>query len=77
MLQALREIEPPASNAATAGNEGNTGSRDVWEFDGRRFTPIAVHLGLADDQWTEVLSGSIRPGDALVTRAAVRQRSRM
>jgi HlyD family secretion protein len=50
---------------------------DVGEYDGKRFTPIAVHVGLADDEWTELVSGSIRPGDALVTSAVPRPRSRI
>ena len=43
--------------------------QSVWEYDGKRFTPIAVRTGLADRRWTELLSGSIHPGDALVTGA--------
>jgi hypothetical protein len=34
-----------------------------------------VHVGLADNQWTELLDGSIRPGDVLVTGAALHRRS--
>jgi hypothetical protein len=30
---------------------------------------IAVRVGLADDGWTELLSGPIHPGDSLVTSA--------
>ena len=75
VLQAIGESGPPASNAAAVGDVDNTRSRDVWEYDGRRFTPIAVRVGLADDQWTQLLSGSIRPGDTLVTSASLRQRS--
>ena len=77
VLQALGESEPFASDAATVADDINARSREVWEYDGTRFTPIAVHLGLADDQWTELLSGSIRPGDALVTSAMVRSRFRI
>ena len=50
---------------------------EVEEYDGKRFTPIAVHVGLADGRWTELLGGSIRPGDALVTSAVLGQRPRM
>ena len=75
VLQALGETEP-ASDAATVAVDSNR-ARDVWEYDGKRFTRIAVHVGLADAGWTELLSGSIRPGDALVTRAVLRPRSRI
>jgi HlyD family secretion protein len=68
--------EPSGSAAATVATDGGATST-VWEYDGKRFTRIAVHVGLADSQWTELLSGSIRPGDALVTRAVLRQRSRL
>jgi HlyD family secretion protein len=72
VLLALGETDPSVSDAATVVNDTNTRSRDVWEYDGKRFTPIAVHIGLSDERWTELLSGSIRPGDALVTSAALR-----
>jgi HlyD family secretion protein len=75
-LQMLGETEPSVVDAARASN-GNTQSRNVWEYDGRQFTPIAVHVGLADSQWTELLSGPVRPGNALVTSAVLRQRPRM
>jgi HlyD family secretion protein len=76
VLQALRETESHVSDSSTA-DDSNARSRDVWEYDGKRFTPITVHVGLADGQWTELLSGSIRPGDMLVTSAVLRQRSRL
>jgi len=77
VLRALGEAEP--TTPATNGVSDSSGERpsDVWEFDGKRFTPIVVHTGLADDQWTELLSGSIHPGDTLVTSAVLRLRSRL
>ena len=77
VLHALGETEPSVSDAAPVVNDSNARSRDVWEYDGKRFTPIAVHIGLSDERWTELLSGSIRPGDALVTSAVLRPRSPM
>jgi hypothetical protein len=76
VLRALAEPEPLRADLETAANVDNTTSGEVWEYDGKRFTPIAVRIGLADNQWTELLSGSIRPGDVLVTSASLRQRSR-
>jgi len=64
VLRALGEREMPAPGEAT-----------VWEFDGTQLTPIAVRAGLAGDGWTELLSGPIRSGDALVTSAVVQGRS--
>jgi HlyD family secretion protein len=51
--------------------------RAVWEYDGRQFTPIAVRAGVADEGWTELVSGSIRPGDELVTGAVLQHRHRL
>ena len=71
VLAAVGEREPPMPGGANdkSGSRGKT--REVWEFDGKRFTPIAVHVGLADSGWTELRDGQIRVGDALVTRAAL------
>jgi HlyD family secretion protein len=77
VLQALGETEPSSVEAATHAGDRNTNARNVWTYDGRRFAPIAVHVGLADNQWTELLAGSIRPGDVLVTGAVLHHRSRI
>jgi len=77
VLLALGEADPAMPDAAASSDGSRDKASDVWEYDGKRFTPIAVHTGLADDQWTELLSGAIHPGDALVTSAVLRLRSRM
>jgi hypothetical protein len=77
VLPALDERDPIPSNAAADANGGDARTSDVWEYDGKRFTPIAVRTGLADDTWTELLSGSVHPGDVVVTSVALRPRSRM
>jgi HlyD family secretion protein len=80
VLEAIGERDaPPASltSGRTTGASDGGQTREVWEYDGRRFTPIVVRGGLADDRWTELLSGSIRPGDRLVTSAVLQRRSRM
>ena len=73
VLKALGEAEPSVADGA-ADAEGSKRPTEVWEYDGQMFTPIAVHTGLADDTWTELVYGSLRPGDALVTRATLRRR---
>jgi HlyD family secretion protein len=65
VLSAIGEREPVIPRAKEQG------LREVWEYDGRQFTPIAVHAGLADGGWTELVSGDLRAGDALVTSASV------
>ena len=66
--------EPPVTDRAedSAGQRPPRGPRRayVWKFENRAFVPIAVETGLSDDRWTELLSGSLRPGDTLVTAAA-------
>jgi HlyD family secretion protein len=73
VLRAIGEAEPPAPGAG----DYDRSLRAVWEYDGRRFTPIAVRAGVADEGWTELVSGSIRPGDALVTSAVLHYRHRL
>ena len=43
----------------------------VWVYDGTEFTPIMIRTGLADDYWTELVSGPLEPGATLVTNAAI------
>ena len=76
VLRAIGEPVPPASNGMTVADV-STKSHDVWKYDGKRFKPVAVQVGLADDHWSELLSGSIHPGDVLVTSASLQQRPRM
>ena len=74
LLAAIGEVEPPRPSPA-GGADGAV--RAVWEYDGRQFTPIAVRAGVADEGWTELVSGSIRPGDELVTGAVLQRRHRL
>ena len=63
-----------AVNTASAGVSGadrKTSARQVWRFENNRFVPVEVVTGLSDDRWTEMVSGGVRPGDQLVTSAAV------
>jgi HlyD family secretion protein len=62
VLKAIGEAEPVIAK--------EQGVREVWEYDGKRFMPIPVHAGIADGGWTELLSGNVRAGDALVTSAS-------
>ena len=69
------QFHPPPDVLLALGERETPGAPTVWEFDGTQLTPIAVRAGLAGDGWTELLSGPIRSGDALVTSAAVQRRS--
>ncbi len=62
-----RSDDDPAKSKAT--------QRDyVWKMESNRFVPIAVETGIADDSWTELIGGDVRPRDVLVTAAAPRAR---
>ena len=63
--------EPPVLNRAANVSAKWTETRQgyVWKFENNRFVPIAVETGISDDSWTEVVSGSVQPGDRLVTAA--------
>jgi HlyD family secretion protein len=71
VLKALGEIDPSTDVSASHANEGDGSPEAVWEYDGQQFTPIPVRAGMSGDGWTELLRGSIRPGDELVTKAVL------
>lgn len=58
---------PTTGTAASASVDSH--AQRVWKYDGQTLTPIIVTTGLSDDSWTELKSGSIAPGDKLVTAA--------
>jgi HlyD family secretion protein len=74
VLAAIGEVEPKMPSREDV-NDATV--RAVWEYDGRQFTPIVVRAGVADEGWTELLSGAIRPGDVLVTGAVLQHRHRL
>jgi HlyD family secretion protein len=77
VLQALGEIEPSVSTVDSATqNESDGTPQSVWEYDGQQFTRVPVRVGLSGDSWSELLRGSIRPGDEIVTKAVLQRRSR-
>ena len=69
--------KPSVLNRADAASMKHTGTRRgyVWKFENNRFVPIEVETGIADESWTELVSGDVRPGDRLVTAAAPLKRS--
>jgi HlyD family secretion protein len=75
VLKVLGQPEPSVGELASPGDT-TAKPRAVWKFDGKRFTAIPVRVGLADDQWTELMTGDVHAGDVVVTRADVQRRSR-
>ena len=63
--------EPPALNRAGIASKKQAATRQgyVWKFENERFVPVAVETGISDDSWTEVVSGSVQPGDRVLTAA--------
>jgi RND family efflux transporter MFP subunit len=59
------------ASAGVSGAGRQARVRQVWRFVDNRFVPVDVVTGLSDDRWTEMASGAVRPGDQLVTSAAV------
>jgi HlyD family secretion protein len=66
VLQAAQEKRPAVP---VHGGTDSAAVAQVWEFDGTEFTPITIATGLADDQWTELISPVLEPGLSLVTNA--------
>jgi HlyD family secretion protein len=62
-------LESTQSNRSRIDTNGRAAY--VWRYDGGRFVPVKVVVGLSsDDRWTELVSGEIHPGDLLVTNAS-------
>ena len=73
VLRALGEAEPAQPEASQAQTDTSRKPRELWTFDGKRLTPVLAQVGLSDERWTEVTTGSVHPGDAIVTSAVVRR----
>jgi HlyD family secretion protein len=59
------ELPPPDTGSdPTSGRQGI-----VWKYERGNFVPIEVRVGIADEQWTELLAGDVQAGDLLVTQA--------
>jgi RND family efflux transporter MFP subunit len=43
----------------------------VWKYERGSFVPIRVRIGVADERWTEIISGPVQAGDSLVTAATL------
>ena len=70
--------EPPVLSRPDSDSRKRPSTRKghVWKFENNRFVPIPVETGIADDSWTELVSGDVRPGDRLVTAAVPLVRGR-
>jgi HlyD family secretion protein len=69
LLKSLGQQEPPVPQQDSTDPRPGRMSR-VWMFKDGRFDALTVRVGLANDTWTELLEGPLRPGDRLVTQAS-------
>ena len=65
LLKGIGETAPADPRAS-----GDEESEEVWRYDGKVLTPVAVRIGRADALWSEEVSGGLKPGDVLVTNAS-------
>jgi HlyD family secretion protein len=70
-LEVLTAIGEPAAVLSASDQATDATVRRLWRYDGARFTPIDVRVGLADSGWTEIVDGTLRIGDSVVTSAAI------
>jgi HlyD family secretion protein len=59
--------EHPASGTVIAVPQTKPGERLVWRPVDGVLDPVVVRVGISDGSWTEILSGPLHEGDALVT----------
>jgi HlyD family secretion protein len=74
-LAAVDQEAPVVDRSDDDPAKSKAAQRDyVWKLENNRFVPIAVETGIADDSWTELIGGDLRPLDVLVTAAVPRER---
>lgn len=64
---------PAPRSGAEAGAEASGGARTIWVMRDKVPTAVDIEVGATDGQHTEVLSGGLEEGDAVVTDAAAAQ----
>jgi HlyD family secretion protein len=68
LLKAVGEAAPANLKGPSTGS-GDEDFEQVWQYDGKKFTPVPIRLGLSDAQWGEEISGPLKEGDLVVTNA--------
>ena len=74
VLEAVDQTAPLLEPTAAAAKGRVTRRGRVWKFENGQFVPIVVEVGIADDTWTELVSGDVHAGDRLITAASVQKR---
>ncbi len=71
VLQAAGQKQPTLKQIESGDQQAANRPAYVWKYDNGQFVPVLIQAGLADEQWTELLSGDVHPGDRLVTAAGI------
>jgi HlyD family secretion protein len=74
VLEAVDQTAPILEPTAAAAKGSATRRGRVWKFENGQFVPIVVEVGIADDTWTELVSGDVHAGDRIITAASVQKR---
>ena len=69
LLKAVGQEAPANLKGPSTGSSGDEDFEQVWQYDGKKFTPVPIRLGLSDAQWGEEISGPLKDGDLVVTNA--------
>jgi RND family efflux transporter MFP subunit len=67
VFEAINGEAPKFSTAGESEQPSSGRTAHVWKYERGQFVVIPVKTAVSDDQWTELLSGPIQPGDELVT----------
>jgi HlyD family secretion protein len=63
--ETARPSGPPAGGGKP-GRKRDTASGTVYIIDGGELKPVSIQLGITDNRNTEVVSGSLKPGDKVI-----------
>jgi len=73
---AALSFQPPAAAGAIVDDTATlSGLHELWRYDHGQLTPVAVKTGLSGGGWTELIGGTLRPGDEVATGVVTRRTS--
>ncbi|HYL02888.1 MAG TPA: efflux RND transporter periplasmic adaptor subunit [Steroidobacteraceae bacterium] len=64
--QALRFVPAGVQAPSPAGGAGGGAAQRVWVLRNGLAAPVAVRTGVADDSYSEVVAGELKPGDQVI-----------
>jgi HlyD family secretion protein len=72
-LDLLKSVGETVPSDPRTGSSSDEQLAEVWTYDGKRFAPVAVAIGLSDAQWAEQTTGSLKSGDKLVINTSFKK----